>query len=68
MTHNEQQFIIWVCVTLLGVIASALVLFVKAFLQMVQDINEIKTALQVHGTKHENLEKRVEHLEERIND
>lgn len=66
MNHNEQQFLIWACLALLSIIAFALVLFVKAFLQMVKDVSEIKTALQVHGAKHEDLERRVEVLEEKI--
>ena len=66
MTHNEQQFLIWVCVSLLSVIAFCGILFVKYFVQLVNDVNQIKTTIQVQGNKHENLERRVEILEDKI--
>ena len=66
MTTAEIQFLIWSCVSLLGVIAFIGVLFINAFLKMAKDINEIKTIIAVVKTKHEALETRVDKLEEQI--
>lgn len=63
MSPLETKFLIWVCITLLSVIAFVGIIFINAFLKMAKDINAIKTAIQVQSTKHDSLEKRVEHLE-----
>jgi hypothetical protein len=48
---------------LLGVIGFFLGLAVKQLISISKTLHEIKTALQVLTTKHDYLEKRVEHLE-----
>lgn len=63
MTPNEQQFIIWACVSLLAVIAFIGIVFVKYFMEMAKDVSCIKTSLEVHSVRHDSLEKRVEHIE-----
>ena len=63
MNPTEQSFLIWACVALLGVIAFIGAIFVNAFLKMAKDIGEIKTTVMVQASKHDSLEKRVEHLE-----
>lgn len=66
MTPTEIKFLIWACITLLSIIAFVGVLFINSFLKMAKDVNEIKTEIKVAGTKHDSLEKRVEHLEDRV--
>ncbi len=64
LTHNETQFIIWACVTMLGIFGFIGVLGVKALIQMASDLNEIKVTVMKIDTKHDELEKRVNKLEE----
>jgi len=66
MTLNEQSFIIWACLGLLSIIAFVGVLFIRQFMGMAKDINTIKTFCEVHVVKHDNLEKRVTHLENQL--
>lgn len=66
MSAIEIKFLIWSCLTLLSVIAFVGVLFVNAFLKMAKDINEIKTTVTVQASKHDGLEKRVEHIETKL--
>jgi cell division protein FtsB len=70
MTVVDMKILIWSCGTLLGVLG-----FLSVFLlnrltrtldRLQKDVGEIKTALQVHGTKHEELEKRVDKIETAI--
>ena len=63
MNPTEQSFLIWACLTLLAIIAFVGVIFVNTFLKMAKDIGEIKTTVMVQASKHDSLEKRVEHLE-----
>ena len=63
MTPLEQNFLIWACVTLLAVIAFIGAIFVHAFLKMAKDVSEIKTAVMVQASKHDDLERRVYQLE-----
>jgi hypothetical protein len=63
MTPVETKFLIWACLALLSIIAFIGAIFINSFLKMAKDINEIKTEIKVAGTKHDSLEKRVEHLE-----
>lgn len=64
MTPVEIKFLIWSCTALLGVISFVGIIFVNSFLKMAKDIAEIKTIIAVQASKHEDLEKRVENLEE----
>jgi len=66
MSVFEQKFLIWVCLTLLSIIAFVGVIFINSFLKMAKDIGVIKTTIQIQSTKHDSLEKRVEHLEEKV--
>jgi len=66
MTPLETKFLVWVCISLLSVIAFVGIIFINAFLKMAKDINTIKTTIQVQSTKHDSLEKRVEHLEDKL--
>lgn len=63
MTPIEIKFLVWACGALLAIIAFVGVIFVNSFLKMAKDIAEIKTIIAVQASKHEDLEKRVEHLE-----
>lgn len=40
--------------------------FLKIFNKMANDINEIKTNVSVHGKAHEDLEKRVVRIEDKV--
>jgi len=66
LTQNESSFLVWAAITLLSILAFVGAIGVKALLGMAKDINEIKTSIQVQSTKHDGLEKRVEHLEEKV--
>lgn len=63
MSVVEVKTLIYICTSLLGVIAFIGAIFVKSFLKMAQDISEIKTDVKVAATKHDGLEHRVEKLE-----
>jgi len=65
MTAIELKFILYLTTTLLSIIAFVGVIFVKSFLKMAEDINEIKTDVKVASSKHDSLEFRVETLERR---
>lgn len=66
MTPTEQSFIIWACLALLAVIAFVGALFVNQFMAMAKDVNTIKTFCEVHVVKHDNLERRVTHIENQL--
>lgn len=66
MTPTEQKFILWMCLTLLSVIAFVGILFINAFMKMAKDINTIKTTIQVQSAKHDSLEQRVEKVEHKL--
>lgn len=63
MTPLEFKFLIWAIGTLLAILAFVGALSVKQLMKMSQDINDIKTTIQVVSTKHEDLEKRVDRVE-----
>jgi hypothetical protein len=64
---NEQQTMytvfIWVMPILLGVLAFVGALGVKALIKMANDLSEIKTEVKVLVTKHDEHDRRIEHLE-----
>lgn len=66
MTATEQSFLLWACLTLLAIIAFVGVIFVQAFLKMGKDVHEIKVALTEQKVKHEDLERRVDGIEEEM--
>jgi len=63
MTVTEVKALIYICTSLLAVIAFIGALFVKSFMRMAQDISEIKSDVKVAATKHDGLEHRVEKIE-----
>jgi hypothetical protein len=54
---------IWVMPILLGVLAFVGALGVKALIKMANDLSEIKTEVKVLVTKHDEHDRRIEHLE-----
>lgn len=65
MNQTEQIFLIWACLALLSIISFIGVIFVNSFLKMAKDINEIKLSVSLQISKHQDLERRVEHLEDK---
>jgi hypothetical protein len=57
---------IWVMPILLGVLAFVGALGVKALIKMANDLSEIKTEVKVLVTKHDEHDRRIEHLEKHI--
>lgn len=68
LTPNETQFLLWACLTLLGMLGFVGALAVHALMQMGKDLNEIKISLKEVATKHDATEKRVERLENHVFD
>jgi hypothetical protein len=70
MTAIEIKFLIWGSGTLLAVLGFLSVFLLnrltKTLDRLQKDVGEIKIALQVHGTKHDELEKRVDKIETAI--
>lgn len=69
MNQTEQTFYrlmmvgIPILLTILGFIGA---LAVNALIKMGKDLNDIKVTIEKISTKHDGLEKRVEHLEDKI--
>lgn len=70
MTPIEIKFILWGSGTILAILGFITVFLLgrltKTLDRLQKDVGEIKIALQVHSTKHDELEKRVEKLETAI--
>lgn len=70
MTPNEINFVVWgsgLIIAILGFISVFLLnRLTKTLDRLQKDVGEIKTSLQVHGAKHEELEKRVDKLEAKL--
>lgn len=69
MTPEQQTMytvFIWVMPILLGVLAFVGALGVKALIKMANDLSEIKTEVKVLVTKHDEHERRIDHLEKYI--
>lgn len=66
MSPTEIKFLLWFVSALLAILAFVGALGVNALVKMSRDINEIKSAVMVQSTKHDGLEKRVEHLEDKF--
>jgi hypothetical protein len=61
--NTMYTFFIWVMPILLGVLAFVGALGVKALIKMANDLSEIKTEVKVLVTKHDEHDRRIEHLE-----
>ncbi len=66
MTPNETQFTLWAVGILLAILAFVGVLAVNQLMKMASDLGEIKVIIGKIDTKHEELEKRVNRIEEKI--
>jgi hypothetical protein len=67
MTSEQQTMytvFIWIMPILLGVLAFVGSLGVKALIKMSNDLNEIKTEVKVLVAKHDEHDRRIEHLEQ----
>jgi len=70
MTPNEQQFILWTAITLLGVLGFIGVLAVNTLIKMNNNLNKLNQSVavivekqEVHEKNHDKLEQRVYELE-----
>jgi len=66
LTPNETIAVLWAFGTLLTTLAFIGALGVKALIGMAKDLNEIKTAVKAQSVKHEDLESRVDRIEDKI--
>lgn len=66
LTGNESQFLVWAVLALLAVLAFIGALVANAIIKMGNDINEIKIAVNTVATKHDEIEKRVIRLEDKL--
>lgn len=66
LTGNESQFLVWAVLALLAVLAFIGGLVANAIIKMGNDINEIKIAVNTVATKHDEIEKRVIRLEDKL--
>lgn len=66
LTGNESQFLVWAILALLAVLAFIGGLVANAIIKMGNDINEIKIAVNTVATKHDEIEKRVIRLEDKL--
>jgi cell division protein FtsL len=69
LTIQQQtmyEILIWLMPILLAIIAFIGALAVKQFIAMNNNLNELNTKVAVMITKHDNLESRVEELEDKI--
>lgn len=66
MSPIELKFCFGLLAILLATLSFIGGLGVKALIRMSRDLNEIKTLVSVQATKHDNLEKRVETIEDKL--
>jgi F0F1-type ATP synthase membrane subunit b/b' len=66
LSSNETQFLIWAVICLLGILGFIGALAVKALMSLAKDVNEIKVSIREVATKHEDLEQRVERIENKL--
>lgn len=66
MDETIYKLLLWALPILLAVLGFIGALAVNALMNMSKDINEIKISLKEVSTKHENLEERIERLEDKI--
>lgn len=66
LSSNETQFLIWAVLALLGILGFIGALAVKALMSLAKDVNEIKVSIREVATKHEDLEQRVERIENKL--
>lgn len=66
MDATIYKLLLWVLPVLLGLLSFIGALAVKSLMKMSEDINDIKVSLKEVSTKHENLEERIERIEDKI--
>ena len=66
LSSNETQFLIWAVLALLGILGFIGALAVKSLMSLATDVNEIKVSIREVATKHEDLEQRVERIENKL--
>lgn len=66
LSSNETQFLIWAVLALLAILGFIGALAVKALMSLAADVNEIKVSIREVATKHEDLEQRVERIENKL--
>ncbi len=66
LSPNETHFLIWAAFTMVTVLGFIGALGVKALMSMGKDLNEIKVAVKEVATKHDEIEKRVIRLEDKL--
>jgi predicted nuclease with TOPRIM domain len=66
MDETIYKLLLWALPILLAVLGFIGALAVNSLMNMSKDINEIKISLKEVSTKHENLEERIERLEDKI--
>jgi uncharacterized protein YoxC len=66
LTENETTLLIWIIGVLLTVISIVLIRAANALIGMAKDVNEIKSFTKILMEKHNHLEKRVDHIENKI--
>lgn len=66
LTENESSFVVWAALTCMAIIAFFIAIGVKALIGMGKDLHEIKLALIEQKVKHEDLERRVDVIEDEM--
>lgn len=66
MDATIYQILIWTLPVLLGILAFIGTLAVKALVALANDVNEIKVTIATILQRHDGLEKRVDHIDERM--
>jgi len=66
MDETIYKLLLWALPILLAVLGFIGALAVNSLMKMATDINDIKVSLKEVSTKHENLEERIERLEDKI--
>lgn len=66
MTPFEFKFLVWAIGVLLAILAFVGGLAVKQLMKMADDINSIKQTLSIVSQKHDDLEHRVERIEDKL--
>lgn len=66
MDATIYKLLLWVLPILLAILGFIGALAVNSLMKMASDINDIKVSLKEVSTKHENLEERIERIEDKI--
>jgi len=66
MDSTIYNLLLWALPILLAILGFIGALAVNALMKLAHDVGEIKTAIGVVSNKHENLEQRLERIEDKI--